>query len=319
MADGIDAVPGGFPGRHRVGIIVLNYNNAALTLRCVESVLEHTSKTLDYAVLVVDNASVAREREALSPLSELPRVRVIASRVNLGFGGGHLFGVQFLAAEHYLFLNSDCRFRNDAAGALLEFMEHTPGAGLVSGVIVDANGEFRRNFHPAPHVAELLLGRAFLRLLRPGRYPARRHEPVEPLAVEVLSGAALWVRAEAFFAVGGFDPFFFLYCEEEDLALRLRRAGWEVWVVPAARVEHVGGGSTPRDPVYRREFYISFLHYFRKHHGAVALLAIRVLYALKLLRRVRRDPASRSLAWFVLRGAPPSASLRFHPESRDPR
>lgn len=316
MAERLGAAPGGFPDRHRVGIVVLNYDNATVTRRCVESILAHTPETLDYAVVVVDNASVTREREALAPLAGLPRVRVVYSRMNLGFGGGHLFGMQFLDAEHYLFLNSDCQFRNDAAGALLAFMEGEPRAGLASGVLVDSDGAFRCNYHPAPHIGELLLGRGLLRLLNPARYPDRRREPAQPLAVEVLSGAALWVRAAAFFGVGGFDPFFFLYCEEEDLALRLRRADWGVWVVPAARIEHSGGASTPSDPAYRREFFISFLHYFRKYHGGLALLAIRVLYALKLVRRAGRDPDARALAWFVLRGAPARASLRFRPRLR---
>jgi len=300
-------------GRPRVGILVLNYNGAGHTRRCVESVLEHTPDAVDYAVLVVDNGSEPDDRAALAPLAELPRVDVVHTRMNLGYGGGHLFGVQLLDAEHYLFLNSDCRFLDDVAGALLGFMDATPGAAIAGGLTFDPDGRFHANHHPAPHLAELLLGRGFMRRIHPERYPDRRREPREPLAVEVVGGAALWVRAEAFFAVGGFDPFFFLYCEEEDLALRLRRAGWSAWVVPAARLEHVGGGSTPRDAAYRREFFISFLHYFRKHHRAAAGLAIRLLYALKLARRARRERGALALAGFVLRGAPPSESLRFHP------
>jgi len=298
---------------HRLGILVLNYNGAEYTRRCVESILEHTPEALDYAVLVVDNGSAPGDSAALEPLASLPRVTVARTRMNLGFGGGHLFGVQLLAAEYYLFLNSDCRFLGDVAGALLTFMDATPTAGMAGGVTFDPEGRFHANHHPAPHLAEILLGRGLMRRFRPERYPDRRRVPEAPISVEVVGGAAMCVRAEAFFAVGGFDPFFFLYCEEEDLALRLRRAGWSAWVVPAARVEHVGGGSTPRDPAYRREFFISFLHYFRKHHGPLTGLLIRLFYALKLVRRARREPGALALAVFVLRGGPPGASLRFCP------
>lgn len=305
----------GFPERHRVGIIVLNYNGAGLTRTCVESICAHTPESCDYAVLVVDNGSAASDRADLADLAELPRVRVVYSRINLGFGGGHMFGVQFLDADHYLFLNSDCRFLADVAGMLERFLDEHPRAAAASGAMFDPGGHFRANYHPAPHLAELLLGRALLRRFAPRRYPERRRAPAAPLQVEVAGGAALYVRARAFLAVGGFDPFFFLYCEEEDLAFRLRRAGWELWIVPDARFEHAGGGSTPRGPAYRREFFISFLHYFRKHHSSATVLAIRVLYCLKLLRRSLRDPAAARLALFVLAGANPAASLRFRTPS----
>ncbi|MGH8226216.1 MAG: glycosyltransferase family 2 protein [Gammaproteobacteria bacterium] len=306
MAPGV-----GFPDRHRIGVIVLNYNGAALTRACVESVLAHTDPACDYAVLVVDNGSAPADCAALAPLAELARVRVIHSRINLGYGGGHAFGMQFLRAEHYLFLNSDCLFHNDVVSALAAFMDENPRAGLASGITFDAEGAFRANWHPAPHLAELLLGRSLMRRFHPARYPDRHRIPDSPIEVEEVGGAALYVRAEAFFEVGGFDPFFFLYCEEEDLALRLRRAGWGVWVTPAARIEHAMRGSTPKDIAYRREFFISFFHYFRKHHAWPVAFAMRMFYALKLLRRTRREPGAAALAWFVFKGASPAASLRF--------
>lgn len=298
---------------HRLGIVVLNYNGADLTRRCVESVLEHTPESLDYAVLVVDNGSREADCGALSALDGKPRVRVVHSRVNLGFGGGHQFGLQFISAEYYLFLNSDCRFLNDAAGALVDFMDGNPRAALASALSFDTDGHFQCTYHPAPNLAELVLGRAFMRRFRPERYPERRAPPSAPLRTEVVTGATLFVRGAVYFDLGGFDPFFFLYCEEEDLALRMRRAGWGVWVVPAARIEHAGRGSTPRGAAYQREFFISFLYYLRKHHGVLNALAIRLFYVLKLARRARRDEQATGLARFVWRGAPPGESLRYHP------
>ncbi len=309
----------GVPGRHRVGVIVLNYNGAALTRACVNSVLARTDPACDYRVLVVDNGSALADCAALAPLESLERVQLVTSRINLGYGGGHAFGLQFLRAEHYLFLNSDCLFHNDVVSALAAFMDENPRAGLASGITFDAEGSFRANWHPAPHLAELFLGRSLMRRFYPRRYLDRRRIPTTSIEVEEVGGAALYVRAEAFFDIGGFDPFFFLYCEEEDLALRLRHAGWSVWVTPAARIEHAMRGSTPKDIAYRREFFISFFHYFRKHHAWPVAFVMRMLYVLKLLRRSRREPGASVLAWFVFKGANPSASLRFRQRSADDR
>lgn len=303
----------GFTESHRVGIIILNYNSADYTRAGVESIRRHTPAAFDYAILVVDNGSKPEDGAGLFPLASLPRVRVVCSRFNLGFGGGHLFGVQFLAADYYLFLNSDCLLLNDVLGLLTRFMDEHPRAGLASGIMLDHEGDFRANYHPAPHLSELILGRSLLRRLNARRYPDRRSVPSSPLQVEVVGGAALFVRADAFFGVGGFDPFFFLYCEEEDLSLRMRRAGWEAWIVPDVRIEHQGGASTPSRAEYRQEFFISFLHYLRKHHRVIPRFLIRIIYVLKLLRRARREPGTARLAWFVLIGANPAASLRFRP------
>ena len=62
--------------------------------------------------------------------------------------------------------------------------------------------------------------------------------PLEPTEVSFASGAALAVRREAWERVGGFDERYFMYCEDLDLCLRLRLAGWAVGIAPAARVEH---------------------------------------------------------------------------------
>lgn len=301
---------------HRLGIIVLNYNGAGLTRSCVESVLEHTPESLDYSVLVVDNGSRREDREALASLDADARVDVVYSRNNLGFGGGHQFGLQFIDADYYLFLNSDCRFLGDAAGALVKFMDGHPAAGLASALSFGTDGRFQCTYHPAPNLPELLIGRAAMRRLQPGRYPDRRRAPDEAIQTEVVTGATLFVRAAAFDELGGFDPFFFLYCEEEDLALRMRKAGWEVWVVPDARIEHAGRGSTPRGDAYRREFFISFLYYLRKHHGTLGALCIRWFYVLKMLRRARRERDALSVAWFILKGAPAGESLRYHPREQ---
>lgn len=297
--------------RTQIGVIVLNFNGSDFTLRCVQSVLLKTAESVDYRILVLDNGSDSADHSKLVSLESQARVDVVYSKINLGFGGGHQFALQFLDAEYYLFLNSDCVFCNDVLSVFLDFMRNNPKAALTSGINVDVNGRFKPNYHPAPHIAELLFGRKLLRVFNPERYPSRRERPTEPIQVEVLGGAALFVRSKAYCEIGGFDPFYFLYCEEEDLALRLRRAGWEVWLAPKAVLQHDGGASTPASRKYEREFFISFLYYFRKNHGSVTMSIMQLIYAIKLFKRGLFCRSYFELAWFVLKGASPSVSLRY--------
>ena len=78
-------------------------------------------------------------------------------------------------------------------------------------------------------------------------YRQERGAPVEGRC-GWLSGSALLVRREAFEAVGGFDPQYFMYFEDVDLCDRLARAGWSSIYVPSAVVEHTGGHATRREP-----------------------------------------------------------------------
>jgi GT2 family glycosyltransferase len=96
---------------------------------------------------------------------------------------------------------------------------------------------------------------------RPGLYDG-------PAYPEWLSGACMLVRRSAFEAVGGFDDGFFLYCEDQDLCLRLRAAGGGIRYEPSAVVSHRGGHSAPRTSLYA-VLAQSRIRFARKHNGRV--------------------------------------------------
>jgi GT2 family glycosyltransferase len=126
------------------------------------------------------------------------------------------------------------------------------------------------------------------------------------------------IRREAYLECGGFDPRIFMYSEEIDLALRYRRAGWQCWQVPAARVVHLGGRSTSQAPVaMQRELWRSRLYIYRKQRSRLAYSALALLLIFAQATRlaavtIRRlvgvvsvDEAARQrrLAWTLLQVA----------------
>ena len=91
-----------------------------------------------------------------------------------------------------------------------------------------------------------------------------------------VSGSCFLARREALEAVGGFDEGFFLYEEDVDLCLRVRRAGWRVVYTPAAEVRHALGRSMAQAPARARlEYDRSHLRYYRKHNGAAQTALLR--------------------------------------------
>jgi GT2 family glycosyltransferase len=219
-----------------VAIQVVNYRTRRHLEACLPTVLDDLSDgSFSSHVLVLDNAS----GDDLSELARRhPQVEFATAEDNLGFGAGH----NALAARHdaaaLLFLNPDTRFVEPRTVArLLEALGgevHAVGPQLVS-----ASGDVE----PLDH-GELHGFRARVAQAAGDTYYRERSEPAD---VAWVSGAACLVTRRALDAVGGFDPVFFLYKEEEDLLLRIRRAGGRVRYLPSVRVRHDVAATASRE------------------------------------------------------------------------
>jgi N-acetylglucosaminyl-diphospho-decaprenol L-rhamnosyltransferase len=215
-----------------VAIQLVNYRTRAHLEACLPTVLADAPEA---RVLVLDNAS----GDDLSAVAERhPEVEFVASERNLGFGGGH----NLLAARHdaaaLLFLNPDTRFVEPRT---VERLLAALGGDVqaVGPQLVSATGEW----DPRDH-GELHGFRARVAQAAGSSHYRRRHAPADAAWV---SGASCLVARSAFDAVGGFDPGFFLYKEEEDLFLRMRRAGGRVLYLPSVRVHHDEAAIASRD------------------------------------------------------------------------
>ena len=180
-----------------------------------------------------------------------------------------MLGVQFVNAKYYFFLNNDCELQNDCLSILHTFCESNNDVALCSPQLYLKNGQHQPCIDYFPILSTKILGLGILKPFYGERYFKRKKLHTKPIQVDVVSGSQMFVNAKSFNAIGGFDTTFFLYCEEEDIALRLFKAGYKTFLVPEAKNVHAGGGSTPASLEIRKEFYISFLYFYRKHYGFV--------------------------------------------------
>ena len=305
----------------KISIILINYNSHQFTYDCVDSIIEKTAstdgKTIDYDIIIVDNNSSLNDYEALKPIVNLRqtglRLQLVRSRINLGFSGGNMLGVQFADpnTDYYYFLNNDCVLRTDVCSQLAAFMDATPDAGLCGAQMFAGDGSRQITFGYLPTLGSKILGHGFVRMLNPALYPNVRQIYTEPVRVPFVMGSTLFVRASAFNLIGGFDVAHFLYVEEEDLAKRLLLNGFHSYLVPQAEYVHFTGQSTVRNYDIEKEYYISLFHYFRKYHSWIERVLFRAYYFIKNGRKVRRNPIYGRLAWFIGRGSPMRESLRY--------
>jgi N-acetylglucosaminyl-diphospho-decaprenol L-rhamnosyltransferase len=220
-----------------VAVQIVNYNTAAHLATCLETVdRDLAGGELDARVLVVDNAS----DDDLSALEArwAGRVEFHRSPENVGFGAGH----NLLAAKHdartLLLLNPDTELIEPRTVARL--LEALSGdAAAVGPQLLTPE----RTVHPWDH-GELRGFGARLAAAGGSSHHRERHERAE---VAWVSAASSLIAREHFDAVGGFDPGFFLYKEEEDLFLRIRRLGGRVLYLPLVRVRHDGQAVASRD------------------------------------------------------------------------
>ncbi len=190
---------------------------------CVESLGRQTRR--DFEIVVVDNSGQCLARRNGNALS----ARVIENGRNAGFGAAVNQGFRASGARYLATLNDDAVAHPGWLDALLCALERRPDAGMGASQ-VRLFGEER-------------LDSAGMLIARDGSSKQRGHgrPPRDfPVAEEVLfpSGSAAVYRRAMLEQIGGFDDSFFLYCEDTDLGLRARWAGWKCLYVPGAVVEH---------------------------------------------------------------------------------
>lgn len=278
--------------------IILNWRTADMTLRAVAAA-ETAMQGIAGAITVVDNDSGDGSFETLAAaLADHPRVRVVQSGRNGGFGAGNNVGIRLglpdgSRPDFIYVLNSDAFPAPDAIRHLLTHLHDHPAVGFVGSFIHGPEGEAHTTCFRFPSIASEFEGAArtgpISRLLANSKVPLDLPETSGP--VDWLAGASFMMRDSVLQAVGLFDEDFFLYFEETDLCRRARRAGWTTEFVRESRVEHIGSVSTgmkgwSRVPGY---WFDSRWLYFKKEGGTTrAFLATVAHVAGALILRARR-------------------------------
>jgi GT2 family glycosyltransferase len=275
-----------------LSIIIVNHNVRCFLEQCLLS-LRRATEGIGHEILVVDNASRDDSRGYL-PL-RFPEVRFIWNEGNSGFGRACNQGVALSRGAYVLFLNPDTIVPEDSLRRCLEHLEAHPAAGALGVRMHDGSGRYLRESkrsYPSPSTAFLKL--SGLSSLFPGsrwiaRYDLGHRDAFANCPADVLAGAFMLVRREAFSKTGGFDERFFMYGEDIDLSWRFRQAGFENLYFAEVAILHFKGESNRRDSLrHVRHFYGAMSVFVRKHHpgpGAWLLLpAIWFRAALSVVR-----------------------------------
>lgn len=285
--------PRGAPG-DRVTVVVVTWRGRQWLGACLDAIrADHDGRTL-----VIDNASEDRTAELLAGRQDVEVVRLPHNR---GFAGGVAAALEHVRTPFVALVNDDARIDSGFLGALLAPFDGPEGAsiGATTAKLVLEDGHINN------------AGSALL----PDGYGYDRGlgDPDDgrwdhPEDVEAFSGGAAMLRTDAVRGVGGFPAQFFLYYEDTDTSVRLRKAGWRIRYVPSARAVHLHAASS--DATSAR------FHFFNERNRLLMLLRCHPWpQARHELWRFTRSIAGFSLR--RLRGVEPSQAserplLRLH-------
>ncbi|MEP0479951.1 MAG: glycosyltransferase, partial [Nonlabens sp.] len=129
-----------------ISCVYVNYNSASYTSSAIKSLLEKTTNSVTYEIVVVDNGSRYEDYEMLKNSLDLlksDKIRLYRSRVNTGFGAGNMLGVNFTSpSKYYAFINNDTVFtQENTLHDLKVFMESTPDAGICGPQMMSEHGD----------------------------------------------------------------------------------------------------------------------------------------------------------------------------------
>ena len=278
-----------------LSVVIVNYQTFELTKNTINSIFKY-EYPFEYEILVVDNAS---SDDSLARLKEYfkDNVTFIASKDNNGFAAGNNQALRIAKGKYVLLLNSDTIVWENALENIYGYMEKHVDVGASGCRVILENGDLdkacKRSF---PNVKN-----SFFRLFhipansKDNDYNLDSLPDDEIYEIDYLTGAFMFMRADALKDAGLLDETFFMYGEDIDLCYRIKKAGWKIIYYGESKITHLKGASSKKQKsklIY--EFYRAMYIYYKKHHADESLflvnwvvyLGIAILCVLKLFLNI---------------------------------
>ncbi|HXU27268.1 MAG TPA: glycosyltransferase family 2 protein [Bacteroidia bacterium] len=222
----------------KIAVVILNFNGKKLLQQFLPTVIEYSSQATIY---IADNASTDDSISFLK--TEFPSITLIELKENYGFAKGYNEALKQVNADYFVLLNSDVEVTLNWIEPIINLMaaDKTIAAAQPKILAYNAKDEFEYAGACGGFIDKygypFCRGRVFDTLEKDH---AQYNEPIE---VFWATGACMFVRADVYNNLNGFDDFYFAHMEEIDLCWRIKNTQHKVMAVPASVVYHVGGGT----------------------------------------------------------------------------
>ena len=232
----------------QLSIITINYNGLKDTCELIET-LPLEDKSIE--VIVVDNASAQDEASVIE--ERYPEVKVIRSKENLGFAGGNNLGIKAAQGKYLFFLNNDTLLKPQVSDfrPLITRLESSPKIGMVCPKIKFSWGNQLIQFAGYTPLSPVTMRN---KAIGCGETDHGQYDTSHP--TPYAHGAAMMVKREVIEKAGLMPECYFLYYEELDWSMMIRRAGYDILFEPACTVFHKESQTTGQNSPLRT-YYIT--------------------------------------------------------------
>lgn len=231
----------------KVSIITINYNGRKYIRDYFSSLskLDHA----DYEIIMVDNASSDASIDLVR--KNFPRLRVMVNQKNVGFLANNQAAKE-AKGKYLFFLNNDLKVEPGILRKMVRKMEEVEDMGILGCRIMNYSG--KKYYHTGIGIDVFGF-------------------PIISRKIFYVEGSALMIKKKLFKNLGGFDPKYFMFHEDIDLAWRVWLSGLKVEALEETYVCHAGGGSAGGGPKIKGRYYSSYLRrYYSERNNLRTIL-----------------------------------------------
>jgi GT2 family glycosyltransferase len=226
----------------KVFIVLVTYNGSKWIKKCLAAI---ENSQYPVMIIIVDNGSSDNTLKIIK--EEFNKVQLIESGKNLGFGQANNVGIKLAiesGADYCLLLNQDAYINNDSVETLINILESNSNIGILSPLHLDGSGvEFDRNFINFFKRGEIneFINDSYFKSFK------------DVYDVPYVNAAAWMIKKDCINSVGGFDPIFFHYGEDENYCHRALYHGYKIAITPLTIICHDRGKRVGIRPEYKAE------------------------------------------------------------------
>lgn len=236
----------------KIAISILNYNSQADTIKCLNSIREINNKGFELLTYVLDNGS-KEEIEIDESKFEDINIRVIKLKINTGFTGGHNIIYKKALAEgfdYFLILNNDCILDKESLQYLVQSIDGEKYAASVPKIYFTKGREYHKERYKEKDLGRVIWyagGRIDwdnVVSVHIGLDEVDSQQFDKKSEITFATGACLLIKKDVLLKTGLFDEKYFLYYEDADLSVRIRKEGYRLVYEPGAIVWHSNAASS---------------------------------------------------------------------------
>ena len=291
----------------RISLIVVNYftsQNIKQLLNSLEP-FEHDNLL---EIIIVNNSP---QDNFIKELSNYKNVKIINSNLNVGFGAGCNIGAKYSSGDFLVFVNPDVVFISSPFNELISFLDKNINVGVAGVILMNHDGSPQYSFNDFPdikwEIAEFFGNSNFIIQQK------LQEININPVSIDWVIGAFMFMRKSVFNEVHGFDSDYFLYYEDTDLQKRIRSKGYINYLLPDIKLIHGTKSSIQGEEgskIYNNFMHKSKMLYHYKHSSFLKRNVIRLLNLLRILSRIvlipfklhiKKNTISTKLLWWNIK------------------